>query len=300
MSENTMTKSQAKRKARQEESKKAKREAKRASFTGNLIIVLVVALFVAGIGSFIYYRMTTTQASSDYSAYLNEDGTIKNVNVADSITPIDYKNITVSAADIEYTEDEMNATIDSLLATYEGTEFTDEFVAEHLSSVATTADEYKEYLRTTNRNTKLQNAIMGYINENAAATSYDEGYLKYLKGIIKNDHLNYYNSYNQTMMMYTGAPVYNSFSEYTGMSNKEFEASLDEQSKSRAAIDMTYQYIFTDAGLTIDEDDYQATVAALGSNSFDTYGKRYLMQMTMHDVVVSYLMENVNIQSEAN
>ena len=136
-----MTKSQAKRKARQEESKKAKREAKRASFTGNLIIVLVVALFVAGIGSFIYYRMTTTQASSDYSAYLNEDGTIKNVNVADSITPIDYKNITVSAADIEYTEDEMNATIDSLLATYEGTEFTDEFVAEHLSAVATTADE---------------------------------------------------------------------------------------------------------------------------------------------------------------
>ena len=80
------------------------------------------------------------------------------------------------------------------------------------------------------------------------------------------------------------------------MSNKEFEASLDEQSKSRAAIDMTYQYIFTDAGLTIEEDDYQATVSALGSNSFDTYGKRYLMQMTMHDVVVSYLMENVTIQ----
>ena len=296
MSENTMTKSQAKRKARLEESKKAKKEAKRASFTSNLIIVLIIALFAAGIGSYIYYRTTTTQASSDYSAYLNEDGTIKNVNVADSITPIDYKNITVSAADIEYTEEEMNSTIDSLLATYEGTEFTDEFVAEHLSSVATTAEEYKEYLKTTNRNSKLQSAIIGYINENAAATSYDEGYIKYLKGIIKNDHLNYYNSYNQTMMMYTGTPVYNSFSEYTGMNNKEFEAYLEEQSASRAAIDMTYQYIFADAGLSIDEDDYQATVSALGTNSFDSYGKRYLMQMTMHDVVVSYLMEIATIQ----
>ena len=291
-----MTKSQAKRKARLEESKKAKKEAKRASFTSNLIIVLVIALFAAGIGSYIYYRTTTTQASSDYSAYLNEDGTIKNVNVADSITPIDYKNITVSAADIEYTEEEMNSTIDSLLATYEGTEFTDEFVAEHLSSVATTAEEYKEYLKTTNRNSKLQSAIIGYINENATATSYDEGYIKYLKGIIKNDHLNYYNSYNQTMMMYTGAPVYKSFSEYTGMNNKEFEAYLEEQSASRAAIDMTYQYIFADAGLSIDEDDYQATVSALGTNSFDSYGKRYLMQMTMHDVVVSYLMEIATIQ----
>ena len=296
MSENTMTKSQAKRKARQEANTKAKKEAKRTSFTSNLIIVLVIALFAAGIGSFVYYRMTTTQASSDYSAYLNEDGTIKDINVADYITPIDYKNITISAAVVEYTEDEMNSTIDSLLATYEGTEFTDEFVAEHLSAVATTAEEYKEYLKTTNRNSKLQSAIIGYINENASATSYDEGYIKYLKGIIKNDHLNYYNSYNQTMMLYTGTPVYNSFSEYTGMNNKEFEAYLDEQSASRAAIDMTYQYIFTDAGLSVDDADYQATVSALGTNSFDTYGKRYLMQMTMHDVVVSYLMETVTIQ----
>ena len=80
------------------------------------------------------------------------------------------------------------------------------------------------------------------------------------------------------------------------MSNKEFEAYLDEQSKARAAIDMTYQYIFTDAGLSIDDDDYQATVSAIGTTAFDTYGKRYLMQMTMHDVVVSYLMQNVTIQ----
>ena len=157
-------------------------------------------------------------------------------------------------------------------------------------------EEYKEYLKTTNTNSKLQSAIIGYINENASATSYDEGYIKYLKAIIKNDHLNYYNSYNQTMMLYTGAPIYNSFAEYTGMNNKEFEAYLDEQSASRAAIDMTYQYIFADAGLSVDDDDYQATVSALGSNSFDAYGKRYLMQMTMHDVVISYLMENVTIQ----
>ena len=81
MSENTMTKSQAKRKARLEANKKAKKEAKRTSFTSNLIIVLVIALFAAGIGSFVYYRMTTTQASSDYSAFLNEDGTIKDINV---------------------------------------------------------------------------------------------------------------------------------------------------------------------------------------------------------------------------
>lgn len=296
MSENTMTKSQAKRKARLEESKKAKKEAKRTKLATNLVIALVVAIFAAGIGSFVYYRMTTTQASSDYSAYLNEDGTLKNVNPTDYITPLDYKNITVSATDIEFSEEEMTNTINSLLETYEAEEFTDAFVAENLGEVATTVEEYKAYLKESKEASNLESALIGYINENAKANSYNEDYLKYLKGIIKYDHETYYNSYNQTMMMYTGAPVYKSFSEYTGMSNDEFETYLDEQSKARAAIDMTYQYIFTDLGLTIEEDDYQATVAALGTNAFDTYGKRYLMQMTMHDMVISYLMENVTIQ----
>ncbi len=392
MSENNMTKSQAKRKARQEANQKAKREASRAKIITNLIIALVIVLFAAGIGSFVYYRMTTTQASSDYSAYLNEDGTIKGVNPADYITPIDYKNIVVPKAEIEYTEDDMTDAINSLLTSnkvastdatlaavegdtvnidYVGTvdgvefeggntngegtdltlgsgsyvddfeeqlygshpgdavtvevtfpedyssedlqgkdavfevkvnsiyvlpEFTDEFVAEHSGGVATTIDEYKEYLKTSNEASNLQNYLTNYIQENASAENVDEGHLKYLKGIGKYEQESYYNSYNQTMMMYTGSPVYNSFSEYTGMSNTEFEAQLDEQSRQRAAADMTYQYIFTDAGLTIEDDDYQATATAMGTSAFDTFGKRYIMQMTMQDMVISYLCENVTIQ----
>ena len=392
MSENNMTKSQAKRKARQEEIKKVQREATRTKFTTNFIIVLVIALFAAGIGSFVYYRMTTTQSSSDYGAFLNEDGTLKNVNPTDYITPIDYKNIVVPQSEIAYTEDAMTSDINSLLSSnkvastdaalaavegdtvnidYVGTidgvefeggstngagtdlvlgsgsyvddfeaqlygshpgdmvtvevtfpedyssedlqgkdavfevtvnsiyvlpDFTDEFVAEHYSDIATTAEGYKEYLKTSKEKTNLQNYLVNYINENASATSVNESHIKYLKGIIKNDQETYYNSYNQTMMLYTGSAIYNSFSEYTGMSNSEFEIYLDEQSRNRAAVDMTYQYIFTDAGLSIEEDDYQATVSAAGTTAFDTYGRKYLMQMTLQDMVISYLMENVTIQ----
>lgn len=296
MSENNMTKSQAKRKARLEESQKAKREATRTKFTTNLIIALVVALFAVGIGSYVYYRMTTTQASSDYNAYLNEDGTIKGVNPADYITPIDYKNIVVPKSEIEFTEEEMQQTIDSLLSTYEGDEFNDEFVATHLSEVATTVDEYKEYLKTSNEQSALENYLVNYISSNASAATVDEGHLKYLKGISKFEQESYYNSYNQTMMLYTGAPVYKNFSEYTGMSSKEFETYLDAQCRIRAAADMTYQYIFAELGLTVEEDDYQATARAMGTNAFDTFGKRYIMQMTMQDMVISYLCENVTIQ----
>lgn len=296
MSENNMTKSQAKRKARLEENNKAKREASRTKLTTNLIIALVVVLFAAGIGSYAYYRMTTTQASSDYSAYLNEDGTIKGINPADCITPIDYKNIIVPKSEIEFTEEEMESTIDSLLTTYEGTEFTDEFVAENLSEIATTVEEYKEYLKTSKEEAALQNYLINYISANASATTVDEGHLKYLKSISKFEQETYYNTYNQTMMLYTGAPAYANFSEYTGMSNKEFETYLDVQCRIRAAADMTYQYIFTELGLSVEEDDYQATVTAMGTNSLSGYGKNYIMQMTMQNMVISYLCENVTIQ----
>lgn len=392
MSENTMTKSQAKRKARQEESKRAKKEATRARLTTNLIIALVVLLFLAGIGSFIYYKLTITQASSDYGAYLNEDGTIKDVNPSDYIAPLDYKAITVAKSEIEYTQEEMDNALNSVLAShreastdtsltaadgdtlnidYVGTidgvafeggdtqgngadltlgsdsyiddfedqligshpgdrvtvevtfpedydneevqgkdavfevnvnsiyvlpELTDELIAQNYSDVASTVEEYKDYLKTTNETSKLQSYLVNYIKENASADMVDNGHLKYLKAIGKYEQETYYTSFNQSMMMYTGSPAYSSFSEYTGMSNSEFEAYLDEECKKRAAIDMTYQYIFTDAGLTIEDGDYETKVSALGSNAFDTYGRKYIMQMTLQDKVISYLMENVTIQ----
>lgn len=392
MSENTMSKSQAKRKARLEESKKAKRAAKQGQFAGNLVIFVIIAILVAAIASFIYYKTTTTEANNDYGAYLNEDGTLKGISPLDYIEPLDYKNLTVSKADIEYTEEKMTADINSALSQhkvantdpaltaadgdtlnidYVGTvdgvefeggstggagtdltlgsgsyvddfeaqlvgshpgdtvnvevtfpedyssedlqgkdalfvvtvnsiqvlpEFNDAFVAENFGDIATTVDGYKEYLKTTNELSNLQTYLTNYISENAVANSVDDGYLKYLKGIGKFEQESYYNSYNQTMMTYTGAPVYNSFSEYTGMSNSEFETYLEEECRTRAAIDMTYQYIFQDAGLTIEDGDYETKAEQLGTTAFDTYGRKYIMQMTLQDKVVSYLMENVTVQ----
>lgn len=392
MSENTMTKSQAKRKARLEESKKAKRAAKRGQFAGNFVIIAIVAIFVAAIGSLVYYKATTTEANGDYGAYLNEDGTLKGISPLDYIEPLDYKNIPVTTADVEYTEEDMDADIQSLLSQhkvantdpaleavdgdtlnidYVGTvdgvefeggstdgagtdltlgsgsyvddfeaqlvgshpgdqvtvevtfpedytsedlqgkdavfevtvnsiqvlpEFDDAFVAENFSDIATTADGYREYLKTTNELSNLQTYLTTYISENAKANSVEEGYLKYLKGIGKYEQESYYNSYNQTMMAYTGSPAYNSFEEYTGMSNAEFEEYLEEQCRARAAVDMTYQYIFQDAGLSVEDADYETKAEQLGTTASDTYGKKYITQMTLQDKVVSYLMENITIQ----
>ena len=42
--------------------------------------------------------------------------------------------------------------------------------------------------------------------------------------------------------------------------------------------------------------EVQISQVEMGTNAFDTFGKKYIMQKTMQDMVISYLCENVTIQ----
>ena len=392
MSENTMSKSQAKRRARREQIKKDKREAKRVQLISITIGVALVAVFAAALGTFIYNGITQTAASSDYSAMLNEDGTVKDINPLDYVEPLDYKNMTVSRDEITFTEEALNSEIESLLSAhktlstdtalaaadgdtlnidYVGTvdgvafeggdtqgngtdlelgsgtyidtfekqlvgahpgdhitvnvtfpedykeealqgqaavfdvtvngiyitpEFTDEFVAENLSEHGSTVEEYKTYLTETRERENLESAVEAKLSESAVATSYDEKYIKYLKGINKYEQVSYYESYNQMYYTFSGSYPFSSFKDFTGMSTKEFEASLTQTAQARSALDLTCQYIFTDAGLSISDADYEAKVAELGETTADSYGRAYIMQMVMKDKVIEYLADQVTVQ----
>lgn len=392
MSENTMSKSQAKRRARREQIKKDKREAKRVQFISITIGVALVAVFAAALGTFIYNGITQTAASSDYSAMLNEDGTVKDINPLDYVEPLDYKNMTVARDEITFTEEALNSEIESLLSAhktlstdtalaaadgdtlnidYVGTvdgvafeggdtqgngtdlelgsgtyidtfekqlvgahpgdhitvnvtfpedykeealqgqaavfdvtvngiyitpEFTDEFVAENLSEHGSTVEEYKTYLTETRERENLESAVEAKLSESAVATSYDEKYIKYLKGINKYEQVSYYESYNQMYYTFNGSYPFSSFKDFTGMSTKEFEASLTQTAQARSALDLTCQYIFTDAGLSISDADYEAKVAELGETTADSYGRAYIMQMVMKDKVIEYLADQVTVQ----
>lgn len=392
MSENTMSKSQAKRRARREQIKKDKRETKRVQFISITIGVALVAVFAAALGTFIYNSITQTAASSDYSAMLNEDGTVKDINPLDYVEPLDYKNMTVARDEITFTEEALNSEIESLLSAhktlstdtalaaadgdtlnidYVGTvdgvafeggdtqgngtdlelgsgtyidtfekqlvgahpgdhitvnvtfpedykeealqgqaavfdvtvngiyitpEFTDEFVAENLSEHGSTVEEYKTYLTETRERENLESAVEAKLSESAVATSYDEKYIKYLKGINKYEQVSYYESYNQMYYTFSGSYPFSSFKDFTGMSTKEFEASLTQTAQARSALDLTCQYIFTDAGLSISDADYEAKVAELGETTADSYGRAYIMQMVMKDKVIEYLADQVTVQ----
>ena len=392
MSEHTTSKSQAKRQARRDEIRKSQREAKRVQFTTTFAVVALAVVFLIFVGAFIYRQLTQTVASNDYSALLNEDGTVKELNPLDFVDAYDYQNMTVSMNEITYSEESIDSDIEALLSEhqtletdtaltaadgdtlnidYVGTvdgvpfdggdtqgsgtdltlgsgsyvdtfedqlvgshpgdqvtvnvtfpedytnedlqgkaavfevtvngiyvtpEFTDEFVAENLSEHASTTEEYRTYLKETNERTNLETAVATKLEETVTARSYDEAFLKHLKGISKYEQESYYESYNQMYFSMMGSYPYSSFQEYTGMSSSEFENHLTELAKARFALVLTYQYIFSDAGLSISDADYDAKLAELGDTAEETYQKPYIMQMLLQDKVIAHLADTATIE----
>lgn len=392
MSENTISKSQAKRQARREEIKKNKRLAARDKFIGTIVVLAFVGIFLAAIGTFIYNKLTQTTASDDFSRMLNEDGTVKNVEPLDYIEPVDYQNFVIDQAQVTFTEEAIDAEIETLLSQhqtaqtdaaltvqdgdtvnidYVGTvdgvafeggdtlgngadltigsgqyvddfeqqligshpgdnvtvnvtfpedytstdlqgkdavfevtvnsiyvtpEFDDAFVAEHLAEYASTVEEYRTWLKETRERENLLVAVETLLQGSAVAISYNEEHISYLKSIGKYQQESYYESYNEMYFSMLGSYPYNSFEEFTGMGTSEFEDYLTEQSQTQSALDLSYQYIFTDAGLTITDEDYNAKVTELTTEIADSYGKPYVMQLIIRDKVIEYLADNANIQ----
>lgn len=387
-----LSKSAAKRMQRKQELVAKKRKSmiiKTVSIVVAAVILVTIAYFAI---TEAMYRMNRTTASGDFSAYLTEEGKIDGIDVTKYVEDFGYNNITIAAADVEYTAEEMEADIQEQLdanpelvtdaatevadgdrvnidyvgyidgepfeggdtegngtdltigsgnyiddfetqligshpgdtltvdvtfpddyttdptkagldasfevvinGVYTTPEFNDAFVATHLSEYASTADEYREYLTTTTYDTDIRTAIQTYIADNASLSSYPKGYLNVLKSLQKySDEANYeyYNSYYSQML---GSNLYDSFEDYTGMSDKAYEKSLVTSAKSAEAVAMTYQYIFEQEGLTVTDEAYNELLAEFGDTAVETYGTGYLRQAAMRRAVVEYLVGIVTV-----
>lgn len=113
------SKSQIKREARKQEVLAARKTAKKNKVIGIAVTTIVICLLALGIGSGIYQTLTTTTASSDYSAGLTNEGLINGIDVSTYVTTIDYNNINVALADVEYSDEEVDADILTELQSHE-------------------------------------------------------------------------------------------------------------------------------------------------------------------------------------
>lgn len=114
-----ISKSKAKRQERQKEVSRSKRHKLIGKIIGIILAVVVIGAIVAAIGLQIYKAAIRTTSSSDFSAGLNEDGTISNVDVNSAITLADYENLVVPANEVAATDEEVDSDINSTLSSHQ-------------------------------------------------------------------------------------------------------------------------------------------------------------------------------------
>ncbi len=107
-------------KAKRERAKDEREKAKRSAAMSKGVLIGIVVVIVALIGAYFLKQWSIeknkTVASTDYSAMLNDDGTIKDINVTDYVKTFDVNSVKIAAADVEYTQEQMDADIQEELA----------------------------------------------------------------------------------------------------------------------------------------------------------------------------------------
>ena len=113
-----MSASKPKRERAKDEREALKRSAKRTRAILIAIPVLIIALIAGYYGRQIYIEKNKTVASTDYSAMLNEDGSIKDVDVTQYVKTFDVNDVKIAKADVEFTDEDMEENIQTQLETY--------------------------------------------------------------------------------------------------------------------------------------------------------------------------------------
>jgi len=212
--------------------------------------------------------------------------------------------------EVTFPEDYQSADVAGMDAVFEVTinsitvipEFTDEFVAEKLSDYATTVDEYREYLRTTNEEENLNTWIRTYLIDNSTVSSYSNKYLKAIKAIQKYDDMQSYEYINQMYEAYLGYSYYGSFEDYAGMTEAEYDESLKDIAKDTAKENMIYQAIVETEGVTADAAYYKQVLKEEGRE--DTYydsqveltGEPFVLQQAIKAKAMEIIVDSVVIQ----
>lgn len=113
-----ISKSKAKREQRKKEVAKERRHKRTAKIVGAAVVAALVVIIAVSAGQNIYLAAMRTTSNSDFSAGLTTDGKIESANVKDLLTLVDYANIPIPADEVAATDEEVEESISSTLASH--------------------------------------------------------------------------------------------------------------------------------------------------------------------------------------
>ena len=207
--------------------------------------------------------------------------------------PDDYAKAELAGKDAVF-----NITVNGI---YTLSQFTDSFVAENLKATGCkSVTEYRKYLEDSYYKSQLDQYITNYINENSSVSKYPSKYLKQLMALKMYSDQSSYEYMNQLYISYSGQG-FSSFEEYTGMSQEDYQASVDEAAKNECTSILAHQAIAENNNISVSDDDIKAYIEEMyGEGSYDTtlesYGKPYLAQEALQNKVHELLVENATVK----
>lgn len=208
--------------------------------------------------------------------------------------PEDYGNEELNGKDAVFM-----VTVDGI---YEKPEFTDDFVAENLSEYASTTDGYRQYLKDSKFEENLKSYLEQYLKDNSEVKSYPKAYLKNQKSVQKYNDQQSYEYMNQMYVAYYGSAMYNSFEDYIGQTEAEYDLSLEDTCKESCKEDMIYQAILESEGITISDSDYKAHLTEENGTdeAYGNYVENRGVGDTVQDMVkikaLQIVRENAKVQ----
>lgn len=110
-------------KQRKLENAKKRAKEKREQLIWKIVGIVIAAVIIGGIafliGRSIYKASHSVTAGADFSKELDEHGFIKNFVAKDHMTLADYKNIAVPKSELEYSDESVDADIESVLDSHQ-------------------------------------------------------------------------------------------------------------------------------------------------------------------------------------
>lgn len=175
-------------------------------------------------------------------------------------------------------------------------EFNDEFVEKYYAGVASTTEELKEVMLEQGYTKNLEDYITTYLSDNAEVGKYPKDYLKNEASVLYYSDMQNYEYYINYYTQMLGYSPFEKFSDYTGMTDKEYQAHLKENAMTDCRITMTYESIFRNNNLVVTDEMRAQAASVLGSNPEETYGERYVTSFCMRIAVLEYLKSVVTVQ----
>ncbi|MDE6685850.1 MAG: hypothetical protein K2K17_00845 [Lachnospiraceae bacterium] len=255
---------------------------------------------------------TSSIGGVSYNAATQEDYTIGSGMVSDLFdeTLIGHKAGDNFQTEIAYPADYPDTNLAGVTFNYDITihgiyvtpEFTDELVAINFSSIATTAEGYREYIIQQYFDKNLREAITDSLYNDGTVLKYPADYLENVRKIYLSQNTQQYNQNNQMFYEIFGYYAYNSIYEMYGYATEaEYLASVDSMASNDVAYYLAVMTVFKNEGMTNTREEVMNYYSEQGYDaaSFQEletlYHFNYLAQMALAEKVTNYLMETVTI-----